>query len=249
MSSGVLWWLVMSSALTPAPAPLAPAAIEKDPDGRYAWERKRGESVKAYEAFRVFLDSGRERSTLATSVKCNCSRQLIVKWAGQHAWHDRAAAHDSYLEAVEVARREQVRAEYAKRAERFRMESANANIDVASKLFQRCLEMLDTPLFVEEITETYEDGRAKTIIRTPVRNWSARDIPAFAKAAADLAQLAIFQMSFAEDDAFDPTTASIEELREYVERHGGAGKARELPAPMPVPGGQAANPAEDLPAS
>lgn len=188
------------------------------PDSRKPWDRRKGESQQAYAALRTYLDMGESRNLIALAYKLNKSRQLMSVWSARHDWVDRAVAYDGHLAAVELARREQVRLEHAEKAERSRIASAHANVDVGAKLFLKAQQMLESPLYEETIEEAYEDGRPKTIVMKPA-SWSLKDAAAFAKVASDLLQIGIFQLSFAADD-FDPTKASPEELRAYLEARG-----------------------------
>ena len=188
-------------------------------DGRHPWDRMRGESQQAYAALKLFLDLGSERSQVATAVKAGRSEVLIRRWHKKYGWIDRAEAYDSHLNAIEMAKREKVRAAYAEKAERFRMESANAHIDIVSRLAERAQQMLESPLYEQVIEEAYEDGRPRTIVMTPAK-WDLKTAALFAKTASDLMQVIIFQLSFPKDDDFDPLKATPEELRAYLERNG-----------------------------
>ncbi len=60
------------------------------------WERQRGESAKAYEAFRTFRDVGPHRSLLGC-------RSIERRWSYRWRWADRAAAWDVELYRVKDA--------------------------------------------------------------------------------------------------------------------------------------------------
>ena len=72
------------------------------------WERREGESPKAYEAFCAYLEMGPNRSIRAVGQKLDKSRQLLGRWSAAHQWVDRAAAYDADLrqKAYEAARKE-----------------------------------------------------------------------------------------------------------------------------------------------
>lgn len=53
------------------------------------WERQKGESKQAYEAFAVYRDLGAERSQVKASQQLGKSRQLISRWSSQHNWVSR----------------------------------------------------------------------------------------------------------------------------------------------------------------
>lgn len=59
------------------------------------WERQEGESVKAFEAFTIYLEMGDERSQQAVSRKLAKSRQLISRWSATYRWVERVAAYEA----------------------------------------------------------------------------------------------------------------------------------------------------------
>lgn len=59
------------------------------------WERQEGESVKAFEAFIVYLNLGEERSLRAVGQKLGKSRALIERWSSDNGWVKRVAAYDA----------------------------------------------------------------------------------------------------------------------------------------------------------
>lgn len=182
------------------------------------WDRRKGETQQAHAALKAYLDMGEERNLVALAFKLKRSRQLMSRWSAEHDWVARAVAFDGHMAGIELAQREKVRLEHAEKAERSRIASAHANVDIGAKLFLKAQQMLESPLYEETIEQSYEDGRPRTIVMKPV-NWSLKDAALFAKVASDLLQIGIFQLSFAADD-FDPTKASPEELRAYLAERG-----------------------------
>lgn len=67
------------------------------------WERQKGESQKAYEAFVVYRDLGAERSVTKVAQQLNKSRTLIGRWSSDWNWVERCRAYDNSLD--EAARR------------------------------------------------------------------------------------------------------------------------------------------------
>lgn len=59
------------------------------------WDRQRGESSKAYEAFAIYRDMGSDRTVRSVAESLNKSGTLIAGWSGKHGWVARAAAWDS----------------------------------------------------------------------------------------------------------------------------------------------------------
>ncbi len=62
------------------------------------WEQQQGESAKAFEAFKVYLDMGSERSLREVAGKLNKSLTLIGRWSSTHGWVDRVAEYDADLQ-------------------------------------------------------------------------------------------------------------------------------------------------------
>ncbi len=61
------------------------------------WERRKGESEQAYEAFSIYRDLGLQRSNAKVCEQLSKSRQLISRWKTQHDWDERARAYDNDL--------------------------------------------------------------------------------------------------------------------------------------------------------
>lgn len=59
------------------------------------WDRLDGESVKAFEAFCIYLNLGLERSITKVVQELNKSRALIGRWSSAFEWVDRASAYDA----------------------------------------------------------------------------------------------------------------------------------------------------------
>jgi hypothetical protein len=84
------------------------AAVEKRE--RPSWEKLKGESYKAWEAFTVYRDMGPTRSLARVAEHLGKSKALIEGWSRQWHWVDRASDYDEHLDrqarqVVEDARR------------------------------------------------------------------------------------------------------------------------------------------------
>lgn len=62
------------------------------------WERQPGESGKAYTAFCIYRDLGRERTLIQTSQQVGKYRSLIDRWSAMGKWKDRALAWDAHID-------------------------------------------------------------------------------------------------------------------------------------------------------
>lgn len=68
------------------------------------WERQKGETEQAFEAFKLFRELGLKRSVGEVGKKLAKSRQLMSRWKSTWNWDERARAYDNELE--KEARRE-----------------------------------------------------------------------------------------------------------------------------------------------
>lgn len=62
------------------------------------WERQKGESEKAYEAFAVYRDMGEKRTFTAVAEKLQKSDSLIRRWKERWEWQERVRLYDNDLQ-------------------------------------------------------------------------------------------------------------------------------------------------------
>ena len=62
------------------------------------WERQKGESDKAFEAFSIYRDMGADRSLRAVGQKLGKSRALMERWSVSYKWLERVRAYENELE-------------------------------------------------------------------------------------------------------------------------------------------------------
>ena len=62
------------------------------------WERRKGESAQAFEAFSCYLEMGADRSIRAVSQELGKSKTLIDRWSRTNDWGERCRAWDNYLQ-------------------------------------------------------------------------------------------------------------------------------------------------------
>lgn len=67
-------------------------------DKEEIWERQPGESVQAFEAFKIYRDLGLKRSNQEVCKQLSKSRQLISRWKAAWNWDERVRAYDNTLE-------------------------------------------------------------------------------------------------------------------------------------------------------
>ena len=104
---------------------MAGKAYEPEP-----WERQPGESAKAFEAFVLYRDMGKERSVRKVAHLLDKSRTLIGRWSSEKDWPVRASAWDT--EQDRITREKQVqeiakmRSRHTKLAESMLLKAAKA---------------------------------------------------------------------------------------------------------------------------
>ncbi len=95
------------------------------------WERQKGESAQAFEAFSTYLGMGAERSQQAVSKKLSKSRQIISRWSSAWDWKERVRAYENDLER-----------EARKKAIASRKDMVDRHIGIAMQLQKKALEAL-----------------------------------------------------------------------------------------------------------
>ena len=104
------------------------------------WERQKGESAQAFEAFSIYLGMGAERSTRAVAQKLGKSASLIQRWSREKEWQERIRAYDNDIE-------KQAR----KKAVASRKDMVDRHIGIAMQLQKKALQALKE-LSVENMT-------------------------------------------------------------------------------------------------
>jgi hypothetical protein len=72
-----------------------------DPD-RPAWHRQPNESVPAYEAFMLYLSSGKDFTQTDTAKALGKSNTLIKRWARVWRWTDRQALYEEHFQLMRL---------------------------------------------------------------------------------------------------------------------------------------------------
>ncbi|KAB0577243.1 hypothetical protein EI53_01269 [Fusobacterium naviforme] len=104
------------------------------------WERQKGESEKAYEAFAAYRDLGEKRTIVAVAEKLQKSDSLIRRWKDRWNWKERVRAYDNDLEKEARAK-----------AVKDRKDMTARHIGIAMQLQKKALEALQG-LSVEDMT-------------------------------------------------------------------------------------------------
>lgn len=96
------------------------------------WERQEGESVKAFEAFTLYLEMGDERSIREVAQRLAKSRTLIGRWSVTYQWVERVAAFDADVQ----------RKAHAKAVKK-RRNMVDRHISIALKMQEKALMALE----------------------------------------------------------------------------------------------------------
>lgn len=96
------------------------------------WERQEGESIKAFEAFTVYLEMGDERSLRAVGQRLGKSRALIERWSRTYQWVERVASYDADVQ----------RKSHAKAVDK-RRKMVDRHISIALKMQEKALKALE----------------------------------------------------------------------------------------------------------
>ena len=96
------------------------------------WERQEGESIKAFEAFTVYLEMGDERSLRAVGQRLGKSRALIERWSRTYQWVERVASYDADVQ----------RKAHAKAVDK-RRKMVDRHISIALKMQEKALKALE----------------------------------------------------------------------------------------------------------
>lgn len=100
------------------------------------WDRQPGETSKAYEAFRAYLELGPTRTIDRAAEGLDKTRHILRKWSASHGWVPRSRAWDSIPVKAAAEATAEVHARMARRI-------AEQHDRVATKLLDRLEANLD----------------------------------------------------------------------------------------------------------
>lgn len=104
------------------------------------WERQKGESAQAFEAFTTYRDMGAERSLRAVSQRLGKSKTIIDRWSREKDWVERVRAYDNDLDKEARAK-----------AVKDRKAMTERHIGIAMQVQKKALEALAS-LSVEDMS-------------------------------------------------------------------------------------------------
>lgn len=162
-----------SSPKSPAP----PASPE-------LFDRQLNESARAYEAFRIYIEMGADRSAEAVCQKLRKSRALMLRWSARWRWVERANSYDAFISRkraeAEAAALKERSVDWAARQQKIREDYWA----LGEALKAKAHKILEWPISQQTISK---DG--KTIHIHPA-NFSVHSAARLADVANDLQRLA-----------------------------------------------------------
>lgn len=137
------------------------------------WERQPGETQRAYEWFRAWLetDPPKSRSFLAT-YRATTGRSEVKSlpgyfrdWITKNRWAERARQYDQFLNRQREREANAQRLERAKLWEGRREQVADEGWELAQALIEKSKEILKTPTFQQKVTREIEAPDGRTIVQ------------------------------------------------------------------------------------
>lgn len=164
------------------------------------WERQvdKGESPDSYQLFWVFVELGLKRTLQGVAEESGLSLGHISKLSMQFKWAPRARAFDKHLLDIQLkvieSKTKSEAVLWAQRETEYRHES----FELAEKLKQKALQMLDAPLY-EQVVDTFTDviSEGGQVIKVPTKiiqrpvKWSFKDMVAIQEFADKLKRHAL----------------------------------------------------------
>lgn len=105
----------------------------KRDDFREPWEKQKGESAKAFEAFQLFRDMGPARTVQAVARQLGKSASLLYRWKGEWEWQERVEKYDNEQDRL-------ARIRHNERIEAMR----EKHLSVSDMIYKKVLEALQT---------------------------------------------------------------------------------------------------------
>lgn len=123
------------------------------------WERRKGESEKAYEAFTCYRDMGAKRSVSAVSEKLIKSRQLISRWKSTYEWDERCREWDNQLQREAKKKAADKLSKIAQRQIKIAMRLQNAALQALADTKPGDISPKDIVAFIKTVTAIERENR------------------------------------------------------------------------------------------
>lgn len=144
------------------------------------------ETEAAYAAFRCYAELGPARTLNAVAEILGRNRDNIGKYSAKWKWVERARLYDNRIQRELDAKALAVRQKWETR----RLKEQERNYERSQILDQKAQDLANLPVTRRVVTETYEDGREKTVV-FEAAGWRVRDIGALWMMASEMAKHAI----------------------------------------------------------
>jgi hypothetical protein len=189
----------------------------KAPDRYTTFDRLPDEGDEPWQCFVLYRDmgpripgkpGGRSIENVRMSLgKPESYLAILRHWSVKWDWVARARKYDDELERQNRKAVEKKIPHWAKLRER----SHRLNMKLAQDIRKKIRQMLEHPITIEEV----KDCNGREVVFLVPAKWTYNTVGNLSQTIADAV------MMNAEDDAFDPSQASIEELREFIAKHTG----------------------------
>jgi hypothetical protein len=185
----------------------------------HPWFKLENEPIQAYESFQYYLFLPSDSRSIDTAYRaCKGHTEGAKKASGQwtryfslYNWSERAKAYDEFIATQTLIQRQADVITEAQEKIKAREAQEMLEGNIAAQLLERVDEMLSWPLYEDTITETYEDGRAKTVIRKPVK-WNFSNIGQGLEVWSKLSRLSLGMVT---DKSQVDTTLLLDEAAKY----------------------------------
>lgn len=131
----------------------------------YAWERLKGETLKAFEAFGLYRDLGAERATTKVASELKKNKSLIDRWSSQWRWVERVRLYEAHMDKqrqrAQIQQIEEMLERHTQYARWLQTKAAAAIIDVkpAALTVEQARRYLETGIKVERDALGVVNGR------------------------------------------------------------------------------------------
>lgn len=135
-----------------------------------AWERQKGESSQAFQAFSCYLNQGDNRSLRKVAQELSKSDTLIKRWSSQWHWQERLRQYTNEIRRTEFA-------EEQRQLKKMRERQMKIAEIMQQKGFQALQKLDPETIFTKDVIRLITEGvRLETEIRSDSMEQSAGDL-------------------------------------------------------------------------
>lgn len=209
------------------------------------WERQPSESHKAYEAFRIYRDMGRDRSLVKVGQALGLKQVRkgttntftdpggnVSVWSSRFRWVERVRAFEAYLDTILLAEQEKQMREAAASWVRRQEEVREREWALSAGLLEKVRDMLKYPVTRTTRRKVSKDGKTIWNITIEPARWdwkAAVDVLRYATSTARLSADMVTEGSRAPTP--DPTSAGSSDLDAWLTDLGAGVEDDPVPTP------------------